>query len=108
MKTILTWAAATVLALVAAAVSYVCGLWAGHTLDLRPWSEICAGKPLDDVHPFSASWIPLSNMCRWSDGTTKELVPWYVNPLTLALLVTAAVCLVLAVRAAYRIRTDDH
>jgi hypothetical protein len=77
---------------------YVHGLWVGHMLDLRPLDEFCSGKP-PAITPTSWSYIPLPNRCEWSDGTSTNLVPAYVNSTLLACVVGAAICVVLARRA---------
>ncbi|GAA1012709.1 hypothetical protein Aple_014620 [Acrocarpospora pleiomorpha] len=85
------------LALVAAAVTYLYGFWVGGFLELRATSEYCADKPL--AFPATSwSWVPLRHQCRWSDGGATDLVPWYVNPVVFSCLGVAAVCMVLAIR----------
>lgn len=74
--------AAAVTAFTAVAV-YVHGVWVSHLLDLRAKSEYCPGKQLG-VQSDSISWLPLSYLCRWEDGTATELVPAYVNPIVFA------------------------
>jgi hypothetical protein len=93
-------------AVLAAAVTYISGVWYGHFFAPLAWDEVCVAKPLNDI-PSRTSWLPLSNSCVWKDGTSTELVPGFVNPLTLAFLVAAAACLVLAVLASRRHRAKD-
>jgi hypothetical protein len=89
---------AAVVTLVAAGVTYVVGLVDGHLLDLRPEQSFCTAKPLSQANPFGgAGMFPISQKCRWNDGTTTELVPSYVNPLLFTLLALAVLFLVLAV-----------
>jgi hypothetical protein len=77
---------AALLSLLAAGVTYVVGLWNGHLLDLRAESTYCTAKALNQVNPDGgSSYFPPSLKCRWSDGTTTELVPSYVNPLMFTL-----------------------
>ncbi|MFF3671925.1 hypothetical protein [Microtetraspora malaysiensis] len=90
-------------ALLVAGVFYVHGIWEGRFLELRPTSEYCADKPL--AFPATSwTWLPLTHQCRWSDGTTTDLVPAYVNPVVYACLALVLACIVMAVRAARRNR----
>lgn len=86
------------LALFVAPTVYLLGIWDGHFLDLRANSEYCTAKPLGSP-ATSWSWLPLTHKCHWSDGTTTDLVPGYVNPTVIASLVFAAICGVLAIWA---------
>lgn len=63
-------------------------MWAGHFFDLRATSEFCSEKPL--AFPATSwTWVPLRYLCRWSDGTTTDLVPSHVNPAAAIYLVAA-------------------
>ncbi len=92
-------------ALLVAGVSYVHGVLAGRFLELRPTSEYCADKPLGSP-ATSWTWLLLTHRCRWSDGTTTDLVPAYVNPVVYACLALALTCTVVAVRTARRNRSN--
>jgi hypothetical protein len=93
------------LALAAAGVTYIYGFWTGQFLSLAPTSEMCTAPRPRGTPPMSWTLFPLSNQCRWADGTSTDLVPWYVNPILFVCLATAVVCVVLAIRAARRHRT---
>ena len=93
----------SVLAFAGAVVAYVSGIWGGHFLDLRATSDYCSAKPL--AFPATAwSWFPLGHQCRWSDGTSSDLVGSYVNPIVFGCLIAAVVSAVLAARIARRDR----
>jgi hypothetical protein len=94
---------AALLALLAAVLTYAYGFWVGRFLELRPINEYCTRKPLG-TPPISWTWMPLSNRCRWNDGTTTDLVPWYVNVLLFVCLGVAVTLIGLAVRDALRRR----
>lgn len=94
----------SLLALAATVIVYALGVWNGHIIDLRPLTTICPGKPPAHPTPYSASAFPLSYRCLWQDGTSKELVPGYVNPLVVAFLAVAVCCAALALITAARRR----
>jgi hypothetical protein len=107
MRTRTRYVSGTLLALLAAAAFYVHGVWVGHFLDLTPTSDYCAAKPL--AFPATSwTWFPLTHRCRWNDGTTTDLVPWYVNVLVFACLGAAVTFVVLAIRGARRNRTTTR
>jgi hypothetical protein len=102
MKSLLLSGAA-LLSLLAAGAAYAVGLVDGHLLDQRAERTFCGAKPLSHLNPYGGSdMFPLSQKCRWSDGTTTELVPSYVNPLVLVLLALTVLFVVLTIRAAWR------
>jgi hypothetical protein len=86
--------------LLAAALSLVYGFWAGRFLDLRPVDEYCARKPFSSYPSTSWGLFPLERSCQWSDGTSTDLVPWYVNPVMFAFLAAAVFSFALAIQAA--------
>jgi hypothetical protein len=96
---------AALLALLAAMGTYVVGLAEGHFFDLRSEGDFCTAKPLSRTDPFGGATVfPLSQKCRWRDGTTSDLVPSYVNPLIVVLVALGVLLLVLAAFAAVRKR----
>lgn len=101
MKTSTRYGLGAFLSLIGALAAYVCAVLAGHFYDLRPADEFCTGKTLAG-RPLEWTLFPPSQRCRWSDGTTSNLVPWYLNALLFALLGLAAVLTVLAIRARLR------
>lgn len=93
------------LALLVGAIAYGYGFWSGRFLDLGPTSGYCPAKPL--AFPATTwTWFPLTDRCHYTDGSTTELVPVYVNPILFTSLAAAVVCVVLAVRAARRDRAN--
>jgi hypothetical protein len=82
------WFAVAFLSTVGALIVYAHGFWAGRFLELAPTSEYCVSKPLGDP-ATSWTWLPLRHLCHWQDGTTTDLVPGYVNPLVILLIVGA-------------------
>ncbi len=80
-----------------AAIVYAIGLLSGFYF-LDP-DQMCAGRAgfySGRTGPSDSSWtgiehsyFPLRHTCRWADGTTFELVPRWVNPLSGALLAVA-------------------
>jgi hypothetical protein len=91
------------MALLVAGTVYIHGFWSGKFLTFRALSESCSSKPLGDPS-VSWTWLPLRHICHWEDGTTSDLVPAYVNPALVIAMVTAVVCMVMAVRAHRRKR----
>lgn len=73
------------------------GIVAGDFTVLRP-EQVCG----DQVTRLSQHLIPLSNRCIFANGTTRELVPAWVNPVVFVSLAGAVVLLILAIRAAIR------
>jgi hypothetical protein len=84
-----------------AAVVYAIGLFSAlYILDPDQMCASAAGFYSGRPGPPDSSWIgidhqyfPLRHTCRWTDGTTHELVPSWVNPLSFALLAVAWVAL---------------
>ena len=84
-----------------AAVVYAIGFAAGiYVLDPDQMCASAAGFYSGRSGPPDSSWVaidannfPLHRTCRWADGTTHELVPGWVNPLSYALLAGAWVAL---------------
>jgi hypothetical protein len=86
------------LALLAAPVLWVHGIYVGRVLIPLATSEICTAGPL--TAPYSdESLLPVSNVCYYADGSTDELVPGYVNPLLFAVIAAFVLFLVLDMRA---------
>jgi hypothetical protein len=81
-----------------AVVSWLAGLEAGGFLVLRAADELCG----DRVTRMSEHLIPMSSRCTFTDGTTRDLVPAWVNPAVGAGLAGAVVLGLLAMRAANR------
>lgn len=81
-----------------AAVSWLAGFVAGDFLVLRGNDELCGGE----TTRLSERLIPLSARCIFTNGTTRDLVPAWVNPVVFVSLVGGVVLLVLAMRAANR------
>ncbi|MFE0351217.1 hypothetical protein [Streptomyces griseoluteus] len=79
---------------------YGVGLLSGFTQS----ATICAvraGKgPSQRPSSITESFFPLSKECRWTDGTTVDLVPAWINALLWAGLAGVVLYSVLAVRAA--------
>lgn len=89
---------AAILSFLIAPIIYAHGILSGHFLDFRAREEYC-GEGLPDGPPTSWSWIPLRHLCKWSDGSSTELVPPYVNPILAACLILTVTFIVLAGRA---------
>ena len=80
-----------------AVVVYAIGFFSGFSI-LDP-DQMCAsaagfysgrsGPPDSTWAGIDHSTFPLHRTCRWAGGTTHELVPGWVNPLSYALLATA-------------------
>jgi TRAP-type mannitol/chloroaromatic compound transport system permease large subunit len=94
------------LSLLGGVVTCLVGAWDGHVFDLRAESTFCTAKPL--AGDGGGSFFPPSEKCRWKDGTTTELVPSFVNPLMLTLLVLGVVLLGIALVAVFRTEQDKR
>jgi hypothetical protein len=81
-----------------AVVAWVVGLASGKLMSFRPADEYCGGP----VKALSWHLMPLTHQCLLTDGTSRELVPSWVNPLFFASLAATLVLIVLAMRAANR------
>jgi hypothetical protein len=92
--------AGSILSLLAGLVTYVIGAWDGHLFDLRAENTFCTAKPF--AGDAGGSFFPPGQKCRWSDGTTTELVPSFVNPLMFTLLAIGIVLLVLTLVTVFR------
>ena len=79
--------------------TWVAGLFAGELTSFRSTTEICGG---DISRPITQHALPLVNRCTFADGTTRELVPMWVNPIVFAGLAGGVALLALAIRAAHR------
>jgi hypothetical protein len=88
-----------IVTLIAAGLTYAHGFWAGHFLDLRPTDEYCTEKPLSSYPAVTWEFFPLHNLCHWSDETSTDLVPWYVNPVMFVFLAAAVFSFALAIQA---------
>jgi hypothetical protein len=86
--------------LLSAGLTYAHGFWVGRFLEQRPTDEYCTEKPLSSYQSITWDLFPLKNLCQWSDGTSTELVPWYVNPIMFAFLAAATAFFALAIEAA--------
>ncbi len=75
--------------IVYAAIAYAIGFVSDfYVLDPDQLCASQAGFYSGTSGPSDSSWrgiddsfLPLSHLCRWNDGTTYELVPPWVNPL---------------------------
>lgn len=78
-----------------AGLVYAFGLSTGfYILDPDQMCASAAGHdPAGAWAGLDFSAFPLRNTCRWNDGTTYELVPGWVNPLSYALLAVAWIAL---------------
>ena len=94
LKLLLSGTAAVLLAVVA----WIVGLTSGKLLSFRSADEYCG----EHVRKLSWHFFPLTHQCLYTDGTSRELVPVWVNPLFSASLAAALVLIVLAMRAANR------
>jgi hypothetical protein len=101
MKTSARFALGAFFSLVAALATYLGAIWLGHFYDLRPADEYCTGAVLAS-RPLEWTLFPPTNRCRWSDGTTSDLVPLYLKVLLFGLLGLAAILTALAIRARLR------
>jgi hypothetical protein len=81
-----------------AVVTWVVGGESGKLWSLRPADEYCGPH----VRALSWHFLPLTHRCLYTDGTSRELVPGWVNPLFFASLAAMFVLLLLAMRAANR------
>ncbi|MCU7724320.1 hypothetical protein ODJ79_11390 [Actinoplanes sp. KI2] len=81
-----------------AVITWVVGLERGKLMSFRPADEYCGGQ----VKALSWHLIPLTHQCQLTDGTSRELVPVWVNPLVFVSLAATLVLVVLAMRAANR------
>lgn len=102
------WALLATWAVFVAVCSYGIGLFSGRLLLLRGASEICGADPGQyaagprQFSSLTGTFLPLGNSCRYTDGTSANLVPAYINPTVLALVAVAAVCAGLGVIATVR------
>lgn len=100
MKEVVAYVARAFLALFLSFVTYLYGMLAGHMVELRPLSDFCSDEK-EYANPSSTwTWVPLSHQCQWADGSSKSLVPWYVNPLVVIFMGLFVAGLVMAVRTA--------
>jgi len=81
-----------------AVVAWIVGVESGKLWSFRPAYEYCGGH----VRALSGHFIPLAHQCLYTDGTSRELVPVWVNPLFFASLAATLVLILLAMRAANR------
>lgn len=79
-------------------VAWIVGVESGRLMSLRPAYEYCGGH----VKALSWHFIPLTPQCSFTDGTSRELVPVWVNPLFFVSLAATLVLVLLAMRAANR------
>jgi hypothetical protein len=98
MRTSTRLASGSCLSLIAALMTYVSAVFVGHFYDLRSADEFCTGKTLAG-RPLEWTLFPPSQRCRWSDGTTSDLVPWYLDVLLFGFLGLAVILTALAVRS---------
>ncbi|WP_103890930.1 hypothetical protein [Actinacidiphila yanglinensis] len=90
----------SIASLLAGIATYVIGAWDGHLFDLRAQRTFCTAKPF--AGDGGGSFFPPSEKCRWTDGTTTQLVPSFVDPLMAILLVLGVVLLALALVSIFR------
>ncbi|WP_326785742.1 hypothetical protein [Streptomyces sp. NBC_00151] len=99
-RTTWRWTGGALLGVLVTLLVYATGALAGFTQA----AEICAiqaGRgPSSRPVSITESAFPPAHVCRWTDGTTVDLVPAWVGPLLYAGLAGVVVCSVLAVRAA--------
>jgi hypothetical protein len=81
-----------------AVVAWIVGVESGKLMSLRPAYEYCGGH----VRALSSHFVPLTHQCLYTDGTSRELVPVWVNPLLFVSLAATLVLILLAMRAANR------
>jgi hypothetical protein len=70
----------------------------------RAASDICPGQALAEDQGLTDSLFPLRSTCHWSDGSSTELVPAWINWLLLTLIGTAVILFVLGLWIASRTR----
>jgi hypothetical protein len=97
---VVRWVAAAVYALLASAAMYAWGAWhiLSVAMDVEEKCAVVYHERWDPAHG-QPTWVPLGRRCNAS----FDMVPAYVNPAVVALLVAAVVCAGLAVRAARRL-----
>lgn len=104
----LGWARLGAWAVFFASCSYGIGGYRGRVLLLRGASEICGAEPVRDAAgskqfaSLAQTFLPLGNICRYTDGSSLDLVPSYVNPVVFALMVVASACCGLGLMATVR------
>lgn len=67
--------------------------------------EVCAaytGRAADAFTGLDETAFPRSYVCRWADGSTTDLVPWWVNPVLFLTIAAVAGCTAAAVAIAVR------
>lgn len=93
------------LPMAAGLATYAWGVWDGRFLELRSSEEICLGRPVDTeigIRIVHRSGFPLSDLCRWPDGHTLQLVPAPVNPILYLCLTAMAATVLVTAGAAWR------
>ncbi len=86
------------LASVVAVAAWVYGMAGGAFPEPRPTGEYCTGGPL--AFPATSwTWLPLSHVCRYADGTTRELVPAGANLVVDGCLMVVLCCAVVVIGA---------
>jgi hypothetical protein len=73
-------------ALFLAFVVYVYGTVRAEMFSLSSTDQICRAHPFSEYRDLSQSLLPLSTRCYWTDGTSTQLVPPWVNPAFFTLL----------------------
>jgi hypothetical protein len=72
-------------ALFLALVVYVYGTVRAETFAFST-DQICRAHPPSAYRDFDQSLLPLSTRCSWTDGTSTQLVPPWVDPAFFTLL----------------------
>lgn len=88
---VVAWLEAAVTLLCVAGTGYAIGMFDGGFFDLL-------NDPCDGSVGWSTSLFPLTYSCQYGDGSTRELVPWFVNPVVFLGLAGALISIGLAIR----------
>jgi hypothetical protein len=92
---------ASVLAL---SLVYVLGIARGSMMAPRAAGDLCPGTALAEIGGLTESFFPLSNECHWTNGTSTELVPAWINLLLFTLIGATVIFFVLGLWITVRTR----
>lgn len=91
------WAHLAIGSILIGVCCYGVGLYSGTVLLLRDASKVCGVDRLlaradsKQLSSLTQTFFPLRNICRYTDGTSVDLVPPYINPAVFAFAALAAV-----------------
>lgn len=79
---------------------YFIGLMSGFTQAPKICGVESGKGPSNRPDSITETLFPLSRVCKWTDGTTVDLVPSWVNPVLFVCAAGVALCAATAMRRA--------